>query len=346
MLCSSTPARTRCSTYSRSRASSTTESMPARAQQLREHQPGRPGADDRRPASARSRRRYRDDRGAHVSTTFAIANTMAEIAPARRRGRRAGPRRRRRRAGGLHAPDPVRGRPRDHPPGPPRPDADPDDAGRHLRPADRRGLRAQAGLLLGRQPGRRLAAPLPRRGRARLAARRSRSRSTATPGMANRYVAGASGLPFAVLRGYAGTDLPRAHRRRRGRSPARSPARSSPPCPRCAPTSAIVHAQRGRPRRATCSCGASPACRRRRCSPAQRSLVTVEEIVDELEPRPGAVVLPGWAIDRGRRGARRRAALLRAGLLRARQRLLPGVGRDQPRPRRASRQWMREELGA
>ncbi len=25
--------------------------------------------------------------------------------------------------------------------------------------------------------------------------------------MANRYVAGASGLPFAVLRGYAGTDL-------------------------------------------------------------------------------------------------------------------------------------------
>src|SRR4051795_8147320 len=27
-------------------------------------------------------------------------------------------------------------------------------------------------------------------------------------GMANRYVAGASGLPFAVLRGYLGTDLP------------------------------------------------------------------------------------------------------------------------------------------
>src|ERR1700736_2405192 len=27
-------------------------------------------------------------------------------------------------------------------------------------------------------------------------------------GMANRYLAGASGLPFAVLRGYVGTDLP------------------------------------------------------------------------------------------------------------------------------------------
>src|ERR687897_2720280 len=28
-------------------------------------------------------------------------------------------------------------------------------------------------------------------------------------GMANRYAAGASGLPFAVLRGYVGTDLPK-----------------------------------------------------------------------------------------------------------------------------------------
>ena len=37
------------------------------------------------------------------------------------------------------------------------------------------------GLLVGRQPGRRLAAPVPRRGRERLAAARWRSRSTATP---------------------------------------------------------------------------------------------------------------------------------------------------------------------
>ncbi len=27
-----------------------------------------------------------------------------------------------------------------------------------------------------------------------------------------------------------------------------------------------------------------------------RSLVTVEEVVDELEPRPGAIVLPTWAV--------------------------------------------------
>ena len=27
-----------------------------------------------------------------------------------------------------------------------------------------------------------------------------------------------------------------------------------------------------------------------------RSLVTVEEVVEELDPRPGAMVLPGWAV--------------------------------------------------
>ena len=31
---------------------------------------------------------------------------------------------------------------------------------------------------------------------------------------------------------------------------------------------------------------------------ADRALVTVEEVVDELEPRPGDVVIPGWAVDR------------------------------------------------
>jgi glutaconate CoA-transferase, subunit A len=29
---------------------------------------------------------------------------------------------------------------------------------------------------------------------------------------------------------------------------------------------------------------------------SRRAIVTVEEIVDELQPRPTAVVLPGWAV--------------------------------------------------
>ena len=70
---------------------------------------------------------------------------------------------------------------------------------------------------------------------------------------------------------------------------------------------------------------------------SRRSIVTVEEIVDELVPRPGGIVLPGWVDRRGRRRARRRAPLVRARLLRPRQRVLRRLGRDQPRPRRASR---------
>src|SRR3712207_8585388 len=52
--------------------------------------------------------------------------------------------------------------------------ADPDDAGPHLRPAHRHGVCAEAGLLLGRQPRGRFAAPAARRGRKPLA-RRARS---------------------------------------------------------------------------------------------------------------------------------------------------------------------------
>ena len=249
-----------------------------------------------------------------------------------RGGARARARRRHRRAGGLHPPDPVRRRARDHPPAAARPDAGADDAGHRLRPADRRGLRAQAGLLLGRQPRRRLAAPVPRRGRARLAARRSSSRSTATPGWPTATWPAPRGLPFAVLRGYNGTDLPEhtdtiapidvpVHRRGADRRAGARPGRRRSSTP-SGPTA-----------RATSSCGGIAGVQKEAVLGAERSLVTVEEIVDELEPRPGAVVLPRWAVDRGGRGAARRAAVLRAGLLRPRQRLLPGLGRDQPRPR-------------
>ena len=72
----------------------------------------------------------------------------------RRRGPR--PRRRHRRDRGLHAPDLLRGRPRDHPPAQARPDPRADDARRRLRPDGRRRGREEADLLLARQPRRRL----------------------------------------------------------------------------------------------------------------------------------------------------------------------------------------------
>ena len=113
-------------------------------------------------------------------------------------------------------------------------------------------------------------------------------------GMANRYAAGASNLPFAMLRGYIGTDLePRTQRRqgdvpvhRRGADRGAGDAAGRRHRPRPA----------GRPRRQRPAVGDRRRSRRRSCWPSERSLVTVEEIVDELEPRPGAIVIPRWAV--------------------------------------------------
>ena len=67
------------------------------------------------------------------------------------------------------------------------------------------GCAAQAGVLLGRQPRRRVTAPAARRGRARLAAAARRSRSTATRAMAARLRAGRRRHAVRHLRGYMGT---------------------------------------------------------------------------------------------------------------------------------------------
>jgi glutaconate CoA-transferase subunit A len=115
-------------------------------------------------------------------------------------------------------------------------------------------------------------------------------------GMANRYVAGASGLPFAVLRGYVGTDLPE-----------RTPTIRPITCPftgerltavaALRPDVAIVHAQRA-DREGNVQLWGIVGVQKEAVLAADRSLVTVEEVVDELDPRPGAIVLPRWAVDR------------------------------------------------
>ncbi len=114
-------------------------------------------------------------------------------------------------------------------------------------------------------------------------------------GMANRYAAGASGLPFAVLRGYAGSDLLRE-----------TDTIRSVDCPfsgeRLAavsalnPDVAVIHAQQA-DREGNVQLWGIPGVQKEAVLAGRRALVTVEEIVDELEPRPGAMVLPNWAID-------------------------------------------------
>ncbi|WP_327005474.1 CoA transferase subunit A [Dactylosporangium sp. NBC_01737] len=113
-------------------------------------------------------------------------------------------------------------------------------------------------------------------------------------GMANRYVAGASGLPFAVLRGYRGTDLPAQTTTVR---PITCPFTGEilTAVPALKPDVTVVHAQRA-DRRGNVQLWGITGVQKEAVLAARRSLVTVEEIVDTLDPRPGAVVLPSWVV--------------------------------------------------
>ncbi|MFF0658963.1 MULTISPECIES: CoA transferase subunit A [Micromonospora] len=113
-------------------------------------------------------------------------------------------------------------------------------------------------------------------------------------GMANRYVAGASGLPFALLRGYAGTDLPRHTANIRSVTcPFTGQVLAAVPALR--PDVAVVHAQRA-DRAGNVQMWGITGVQKEAVLAARRSLVTVEEVVDHLEPVPSQVVLPAWAV--------------------------------------------------
>ena len=119
-------------------------------------------------------------------------------------------------------------------------------------------------------------------------------------GMANRYVAGASGLPFAVLRGYNGTGLETLNG-----DPQSVPTIKPITCPftgetltavsALRPDVAVIHAQRA-DRTGNVQLWGITGVQKEAVLASARSVVTVEEIVDELDPRPGAVVLPGWTV--------------------------------------------------
>ncbi|HXL90089.1 MAG TPA: CoA-transferase [Streptosporangiaceae bacterium] len=113
-------------------------------------------------------------------------------------------------------------------------------------------------------------------------------------GMANRYVAGASGLPFAVLRGYNGTGLAEV-----------TPTIAPVTCPftgeiltavsALRPDVAVIHAQRA-DRAGNVQLWGITGVQKEAVLSSERAVVTVEQIVDVLDPRPGAVVLPAWTV--------------------------------------------------
>ena len=61
------------------------------------------------------------------------------------------------------------------------------------------------------------------------------------------------------------------------------------------PDVAVIHAQRA-DRTGNVQLWGITGVQKEAVLASARSVVTVEEIVDELDPRPGAVVLPGWTV--------------------------------------------------
>jgi glutaconate CoA-transferase, subunit A len=114
-------------------------------------------------------------------------------------------------------------------------------------------------------------------------------------GMAARYVAGASGLPFAVLRGYVGTDLV-DHTATLAPITCPFTGEVLTAVPALNPDVGIIHAQQA-DRRGNVQLWGLVGVQKETVLASHRSIVTVEEVVDELVPRPNAVVLPAWVVD-------------------------------------------------
>jgi glutaconate CoA-transferase subunit A len=113
--------------------------------------------------------------------------------------------------------------------------------------------------------------------------------------MANAYEAGAAGLPCAIFRGYIGADLAKVNPNIRhitcpftGESLAAIPAHR--------PDVAVIHALRA-DREGNVLLEGIVGVQKEAVLSAKRSIVTVEEVVDDFGPRSlNAVILPSWTL--------------------------------------------------
>jgi len=114
--------------------------------------------------------------------------------------------------------------------------------------------------------------------------------------MAAAYAAGAARLPCAIFRGYVGSDLPSVNPNIRSVvCPFTGEQLAAVPALR--PDVAIVHAQRA-DRRGNVLIAGIVGVQKEAVLAAERAIVTVEEVVDDLGTAgTNAVVLPSWTID-------------------------------------------------
>lgn len=113
--------------------------------------------------------------------------------------------------------------------------------------------------------------------------------------MANAYDAGAANLPFAMLRGYVGADLPKVNPLIRSVTcPFTGEVLAAVPAIR--PDVAVIHAQKADAQGNVLLEGIVGV-QKQAVLAAKRSIVTVEEIVEDLGPRSfNAVILPSWTV--------------------------------------------------
>ena len=112
-------------------------------------------------------------------------------------------------------------------------------------------------------------------------------------GMAAAWAAGAASLPFGVVRGYAGSDLASRTRAATLVCPFTGAELTAVPAHR--PDVGVVHAQQA-DREGNVQLWGISGVQKEVVLASARSLVTVEELVEKLEPRAGSVLLPSWTI--------------------------------------------------
>jgi glutaconate CoA-transferase subunit A len=113
--------------------------------------------------------------------------------------------------------------------------------------------------------------------------------------LANAYVAGAANLPFAVLRGYTGSDFSRVNPNIRtivcpftGEQLAATPS--------VRPDVTIIHAQKA-DRKGNVLLWGILGVQKEAVLAAKHAIVTVEERVEALDAPPNACILPSWVVD-------------------------------------------------
>jgi glutaconate CoA-transferase subunit A len=113
-------------------------------------------------------------------------------------------------------------------------------------------------------------------------------------GMAAAYAAGASNLPFGMLRGYQGTELNKYNPQIKSiQCPFTGETLAAVPAIR--PDVSVIHAQKA-DRKGNVLIWGVLGVQKEAVMAAKRAIVTVEEIVDDLKAPSNSLVLPNWVL--------------------------------------------------